>query len=72
VSDEQFNLGQLREFVREYADDLRYISEHPEIIDEWTPAQRAWAMEHLELNLEELKDLQVKIKDLLDSRGYGK
>jgi hypothetical protein len=64
------NLKVIREFMRALAGDLKHLVENPEIIDEWTPAQRAWMMEHLELNLEEMKHLQEKIHSLLEQRGY--
>jgi len=64
------NLTVIREFMRALTEDLKELVENPEIIDEWTPAQKAWMMEHLELNLEEMKDLQDKIHSLLEQRGY--
>lgn len=61
-------LEELRQTIRDNTEMLRNLVEHPEVMDEWTPAQLAWFKEHLEHNREELVKLHKSIMDLVGNR----
>lgn len=62
------DLNEFSKELREAAEMFKEWVNHPEIIDSWTPAQQAWMMEQLELQIQELKKLQSGIEELLEGR----
>jgi hypothetical protein len=64
----EVDLEQFREFIRTHTEELKHIAEHPEIVDDWTAAEQAWFLEHLEHNKALLEDLQSRLNELLRGR----
>ena len=62
------DLNVIREAIRNLTEMFKELVEHPEIIDSWEPAQRAWMAEHIELLMEDTKGLRDDIEKLLGRR----
>lgn len=59
-------LAKAREMMQKLTVDFKNLVEHPEIVDEWTPVERAWAIENMELLLEQLKDLKGNLEEMIE------
>jgi hypothetical protein len=62
------NIIEIREFLQSHIANLKELVDHPEMIDDWTPVQKAWLMEHLELNRELLVETKARIERMLVER----
>lgn len=59
-------IDEFREGIRDFTELLKNIVENPDILMEFDDVQIAWIMEHLELLVEESRDLAEKIQKLID------
>jgi len=59
-------IDEFREGMRGFTELLKNIVENPEVLMEFDDVQIAWIMEHLELLVEESRDLADKIQKLIE------
>jgi len=61
-------VDRLRARLKLVSDELKELVANPEVIDEWTPAEQAWMLEHLEHLQQEATHLIERINAELARR----
>jgi len=60
------DMERLRQSIRDQTAMMRYLAENPEVMDDWSPAERAWVHEHIELYMQQVTELREMIRRILD------